>query len=199
MTIEKGKEWGTPGHVPTDVVRTTTDPEVAQHLESVVILGSGDLYRGLGQPVVRRAGDECTFVSVDVLKVAITAEDGSVEMRRAVAHVCVGHFVGRGRFTCLVNAGFVDGRDLAPRGHPGDGVAELVQIEARMSLRQRLLARRRARLGTHLPHPLISVRSVDRWQVEREGREKLKIDGCVVRNWKRIDIEIEPNLLTVIL
>ena len=68
-----------------------------------------------------------------------------------------------------MNAEFIGEWDIAPRGHPNDGRAEVFDVDASMSVRERLAARRRLPTGTHVPHPKIRTRSIrsDVWQFER--------------------------------
>ena len=71
-------------------------------------------------------------------------------------HWFVAHLVARrprwsGRFAVAMNAEWLGDLDLGPRAHPGDGLLDLT--EGSLGLRDRLAARRRARTGSHLPHP----------------------------------------------
>lgn len=198
MTIEKGAPWGTPGHVPEGSVRASSDRAAAESdMERVVVLTAGDLHRGVGQPRPKEVGEACTLLPVDVLEVKVTTGEGETTFHRAVGHVCLGHFVSARGFTGLVNAGFVDGLNLAPRGHPGDGRVELVVAEAKMPWRQRMMARRRARTGSHLPHPSIRVSAVQEWTFVRQNDETLSIDGHDLYAWSEAAVTVRPGLLVV--
>ena len=75
----------------------------------------------------------------------------------AVAHVVARRSWWRGRIVAVFNCEHLGRWDVAPRGHPNDGLAEVLDVDATMTLRQRLQAWRRLPSGTHVPHPAISV------------------------------------------
>lgn len=197
MTIEKGQDWGQSGTAPSDVRVASSDPDVADRLDRVVTLSGGDLHRGLGEPRRVKPGDPCTMLPVDALRVDVTTVAGESVTFAAVAHVCVGRFGGRGGFEAVVNAGFVQGLNLTPRGHPGDGRLELISVSPEMTWRQRRMARRRARTGTHLPHPEIVVSQVETWTTERRDRRRLAVDGVEVAGWSTVSVRVMPGRVHV--
>lgn len=196
MTIHKGVPWGEPGLVPDDAVVCDDDGAVAAAHDRVVMVGGGDLHMGLGMPRVKRPGEECTILPVDLMRVTVETADGAAVHLSAVAHVCIGRFGARGGFSGLVNAGFVDGLNLAPRGHPGDGRVELVTVDAGLPWRQRLMARRRAVTGTHVPHPMIDVAVRDAWTASVEDGN-LNVDGVVIPGARRVSVSLEPGRVRV--
>ncbi len=196
MTIEKGVAWGEPGQVPADAVTCIDDVAVAAGHDGVVVVAGGDLHKGLGMPRVKTPGEECMFLPVDLMRVAVETTDGMVLQLRAVAHVCIGSFGARGGFSGLVNAGFVDGLNLAPRGHPGDGRVELVTMDKDTPWRQRLMARRRAVTGTHVPHPMIDVAVCDTWTASVEGGD-LSVDGVMIPGARRVTVSVDPGRVRV--
>jgi hypothetical protein len=70
---------------------------------------------------------------------------------------------------------YLAGYDVSPRGHPGDGVAEL-QIYA-LSPGQRRAMVARLGSGTHLPHPQITTRRVRRVNLRARSPMALEVDG----------------------
>lgn len=196
MSIAKGSEWGEAGVVPRDAVICTSDAEAASASGAVTLLRAGDLFRGLGEPRAKAAGDECRILPVDLMRVTVEFRDGASISMHAVAHVCLGRFAARDGFDGLVNAGFVDGANLAPRGHPGDGRIELVTMEPNVSWRQRRMARRRTSTGTHVPHPAISVSTVVEWEAETDSRE-LRVDGVLVTGSRRVSVVLDPGRVRV--
>jgi len=82
-----------------------------------------------------------------------------------------------GRATTLVVAigQFVRGLDLVPRGHPGDGKAEIQVYE--LARGERRLLRRRLAAGTHLPHPRIRSRSAAGLEVRAGRILAFEVDG----------------------
>jgi hypothetical protein len=166
-------------------------------------VGAGDLARTLGvapgsnesfsgRPTVNE-------FSIDLLEVYLDDRPDPVV---ACAHVVArapwyrGHWL-RGRILVVMNAEFVGTWDVAPRGHPNDGRAEVVEVQASMSIRERLAARRRLAIGTHLPHPRISSRSVKggSWKFERPL--VVVVDGCVVGRASSLSVEVVPDAALV--
>jgi hypothetical protein len=62
----------------------------------------------------------------------------------------------------LSNSGILRNRDVLPRAHPNDGFMDVLEIDPKITLRQRALAWHRSKTGSHLPHPQLLVsRSID--------------------------------------
>jgi hypothetical protein len=87
----------------------------------------------------------------------------------------------------VANGQFLRGRDLVPRGHPGDGRVE-VQVYA-LEPGERAGMRTRLARGDHVPHPRIGLASgrrvVVRWAdadaaLEVDGRPRGRTGGAVV-------------------
>ena len=104
-------------------------------------------------------------------------------------------FCGRATTVVIGNGQFVEGADLIPRGHPGDGRLE-IQVYA-LTPGERAPMRRRLPTGSHLPHPRIVATSgrvievdgltrpwpvtVDRRQAQGERRLSLSVLPSAVR------------------
>lgn len=193
--IEKGRDWGHPSRVPGDAVRCGSDVDAAAARGPVVLAG-GDVHRGLGRPVPKSPGEESVLVEVDRMLCSITTRTGERRIH-AFAHVVVGRLLAPGVFEACVNAGFVGGRNLTPRSHPGDGVFEAIRLDPSMGLRQRREARRRSLTGAHVPHPLVQILPTTQWSCERTGRERLRIDGAVIPGWVSVEVVVEPGAVHV--
>ncbi len=136
---------------------------------------------------------------IDLLEVRL---DGAAEPIVACAHVIArspwsrGHWL-RGRILVVMNAEFIGDWDIAPRGHPNDGRAEVVDVDASMSVRERLIARRRLPAGAHVPHPSIATRSVrtESWQFERPL--DVVVDGRRVDRASTLSIVVRADAATV--
>jgi len=74
-----------------------------------------------------------------------------------------------------MNSEWLGGWIVAPRAHPGDGYFDLV--EARLSIGDRIKARRRLPTGTHVPHPSIRVRRITATEVAFGTRRSIFVDG----------------------
>lgn len=106
----------------------------------------------------------------------------------------------RGPATTVVVAGgqFLRGADLVPRGHPGDGRAE-IQVYA-LHRRERRSMRDRLGGGDHVPHPRITQYSGRRVSVRWEHRAaRLEADGQVLEPTAAIEIGVRPGALRVLI
>ena len=84
---------------------------------------------------------------------------------------------------------------VAPRAHPGDGYFDLV--EARLSLGDRLKARRRLPTGTHVPHPAIQVRKITKTDINFGTTRAIYVDAEPVGAATTMQIECHPEALRV--
>jgi hypothetical protein len=207
MTIKPGQAWGHPVPRPPELVVVRSDVELAEAMSqergSPIGVGGGDLARTLGVTSAsagtlasRPTVNEYT---IDLLEVRL---DGAAEPILACAHVVArspwggGHWL-RGRILVVMNAEFIGDWDIAPRGHPNDGRIEVVDVDASMSTRERLAARRRLPTGTHVPHPSITTRSMKTgsWQFERPL--DVIVDGRRVARASRLSIDVLADAATV--
>jgi len=111
-------------------------------------------------------------------------------------------FAGRAGAVVVANGQFLDGLDLVPRGHPGDGRVEVHVYALRRS--QRAAMRRRLPQGSHLPHPRIVTGTARRfavtgsaplpWAVDRRPQPpRARIAGHVQPGAYRILIHAVPG------
>jgi len=195
--VRKGEDWGASEPVPEDAVVVDSDREAAE-LAAVnrrantpvppMVLTGGDLARTLGGGT--RPSTRHTHVAVDLGAVLI---DGKLQW--FVAHLVARRFWLRGRVVVAANAAFMGEWNVAPRAHPGDGRLDL--IDADPPFGDRLKARRRLPLGTHVPHPAISVRRTDAVQVELDTPTPIRLDGHLVGSARSLSIRVEPNALDI--
>jgi len=197
MTIEKSKPWGKPGVIPDDVVFAVNDSQVAAFPELRVQPIGGNLWRSLGSPQRRDAGDACTELPIDVLRCTV-AHHGEPSIVIAVSEVCVGSWFARDGMTVITNVGTFGDMNLAPRAHPNDGEFDSFVLDGSTSWRQRVLARRRSVTGTHVPHPTISVTRGRHFEITRHGRAELLIDGQPHGPWTSLSVDIVPDFMTVL-
>lgn len=203
MGVHKGEPWETRGAGATPV-RTVTGDDRA--LADAIAAGppgvrvawrpdrSADFARVVGlaptAPSTGSGGDlRCDAIEIDtsrVERVAVnllvvgTAPDRQHRFTRSVGLRVVvdGRVVHDGPAAAVVvaNGQFLRGRDVVPRGHPGDGRLE-VQVYA-IRGRERAAMRRRLARGDHLPHP--AIRQVGGRDVEITAtgpRPRIEIDG----------------------
>lgn len=165
MTIRKGEPWGVEVDRPGDLLLVAGDADLADLLdagtERPLALSGGDLHRSLGEPQPRLRMQR---VELDLLRVVA---DGAEHA--AVAHVVARRSWWRGQLVAVMNVDQLGDRNVAPRAHPNDGFADVVEVDPGMGLRQRWQARARLPQGTHVPHPSIRTRRVREavWHFER--------------------------------
>jgi hypothetical protein len=201
MTIEKGQTWGEPGSLPPGGVLVRSDAEARAVVERarragepVPALGllGGDLCRTVGG-----AGDEARLRSEEA--VLLPVDLGSVlidgRLHWFVAHLIARKRWWRGRVYAAMNAEYLGQWDVAPRGHPNDGLLDTFEVT--MSIGERLKARSRLATGTHVPHPGIKERRVAAVQVDVAGLD-VWLDGELVGPARSLSIRVEPDALTCV-
>ena len=180
MPIQPNEEWGSVVGAGVDnvTVRALSDRAVADAVARGVepLVRGGDLHQAIGAP----ASDIATRrLPIDLIEVR-SLHDWSV-LATGVAHVVIrrSRAIGwlRGPVTVIANAEFIRGRQALPRAHPNDGMLDRLDIAAAMTLRQRVTASRRARLGDHLPHPALRVTRGSSFNFEDVGQAHIEVDG----------------------
>jgi diacylglycerol kinase family enzyme len=109
-----------------------------------------------------------------------------------VAHLVARKGWWRGRIYAAMNAQYLGRWDVAPRGHPNDGVLDTYDVT--MSAGERLKARSRLVAGAHLPHPDIKEQRVRAAQVDVAGLD-VWLDGERLGPARSLSIRIEPDAL----
>lgn len=198
--IKKGTPWGVAAESPSDLLVAPTDRDarafvVRQRERGASLrpvgLGGGDLARTMGGGHGRFPGT-VTKATVDLLRV-----QSSERVTWAVAHVVARRGWHRGEVVFAMNAEFLGPYDVAPKSHPNDGKVDVVHVDASMSWRARRAAMRRARTGTHLPHPQLTTRQVAEYSLTFARPLVLWIDGV---RWGRASdllVTVEADALTV--
>lgn len=80
----------------------------------------------------------------------------------------------------------------APRAHPGDGLLDVIEVSESMNTRQRMMARRRSRTGSHLPHPDISTTRVRDLRRSFDEQLIVFVDGASVGATRHLDVAVVP-------
>jgi hypothetical protein len=192
VTIRRGEPWGSEIARPHDLVLAADDHDVVElGADREVGLTGGDLFRSLGAPAPR---DPAQRVAIDGIAVVL---DGDRTFA-AVAHVIARRSWWRGPILACMNVDHLRDWNVAPRAHPNDGVLDVVECSARMSIRDRWAARRRLPQGTHVPHPDVSiVRVASReWTFDRPRR--VWIDGRPVGTAHRLAVDVVPDRYDVV-
>ncbi len=197
MTIGKGHDWGTTVERPADLVVVADDTSFVAALTTdprqPLGLSGGDMFRTVGaRPLDARS--EVLALPIDTVSVSL---DGALPVV-GLAHVVVRRpwwrgGVFRGAVLAVMNAEFYGRFDVAPRGHPNDGRVETLLVDPAMSLRQRLALRRRLPRAAHLPHPMISTRSVRSHEWSFDERLRVFVDGVDIGACSQLTLSVEPD------
>lgn len=202
MTIRKGQAWAEARPLPADGVVVGSDAEAravvtearreGRPVPAIGLLG-GDLCATLGG-----RGDATRLRSAAATTVVC---DLGVALLDGRLHVFVAHLVARrgwwrGRAWIAMNAAWLDGWNLGPAAHPGDGLLDLT--DATVPPGERLKVRARLPQGAHLPHPALRTRRTRAAQVELERPLPVRLDGEVVGTFRSISVRVEPDAVTFV-
>jgi hypothetical protein len=204
VTIRKGEEWGRAGGLPADGVVVASDAEARTVVTAARRAGEtppplgllgGDLCRTLGG-----RGDEARLRSDGGRRLPVDL--GSV-LVDGVQHWFVAHLVTRrswwwGPIVAAMNAEFLGRWDVAPRAHPNDGVLDIVEVAAAMSLGDRAKARGRLPAGAHVPHPAIATSRRPAVQLDLDRPTAVWLDGERVGEARHLSVRVEPDALVCV-
>ena len=219
-SLRPGQQWGTETSAAPDLEVAGSDRRLAEVLASglsdplVRFSPPADSDLALAVGLVAGAVPTGLALPLDVLEVT-THEGADVGKWCAVNSVVLGvgpdrlrpwhrpmalasveidgATIDAGKATSLVvmNGQYLRGLDVAPRGHPGDGVAEAqfyaLPPGARRAMRARLAT------GAHLPHPAITTRKARRVVVRAERPVPLEIDGARAGRITELQLDLRPD------
>ena len=181
MTISKHGLYGTPVSRPSSLHVLQSDLEIAQHYISgdtatTCTVTQGSIAQSLGISSGRiqdpDPNQQMTLVNIDLLQIdyrTTTSLNANANAKSSTTSriVVAGSIAIQHRTllsTCLIlsNSGLLRSRDVLPRAHPNDGFVDVLEVDPKISIRQRAIAWRRSAIGSHLPHPSFRVsRSID--------------------------------------
>ena len=204
MPITPGSPWGTTSPIPERVHRLSSDRELgtflrdntAQHIHAQsLFLQSGDIARSLG--VNRTAKDtECLRVVIDAISVSYTDANGVGYSDVCIGSLSIARRFLRGAVSVVTNSGYWRGHEVAPRAHLNDGKLDIFEMSGAMRLGQRRLMWKKTKLGTHLPHPLLSYSQGDffHWA---GSPQRLTIDGQFVAVVTKVSCRVQSDCVQV--
>ncbi len=204
MTIRRGGDWGRRGTPPEDLPSAQSDHEIGEHLGdglTAIRLCGGDMFATLGGST---SGSLTATLElpIDVMQISYKrSRDSELKTRVASSHCVMRARNARGGWfwrnaVAVMNAQYLGKWDVAPRGHPNDGKVEILEVDARMSVRQRMIARSRIKTGTHLPHPAISVKSVSEFTWSGSALT-MWIDGDKIGLVQFVEIQVMKDFATL--
>ena len=197
----RGRDWGELAPVPPHAVWTDTDADAGAVVADArragepvppLCLTGGDLARTLGgrgdRARLRAQGG--THVAVDLGAALL---DGRLHW--FLAHLVARGSWLRGRIVVAANAAFMGSWNIAPRAHPGDGRLDI--LDGDPPLGDRLRARARLPVGSHLPHPAIEVRRTTAAQFEFARPIRIRLDGRPIARASSVSVRVEPAAVDV--
>lgn len=207
MTIRKFNEWGRVIPRPKTIELCNSDAEVAKlanhHKHNLlpipyIHLTGGSLAHSLGDSLPL-SDAEVHELPIDLLQVRYSATNDIQRTAIAANSVVMRHTFWRGQIIAITNCGYFGEWEIAPRAHPNDGVFDVVEVDANMSCRQRLSARSRLPLGTHMPHPSIRQHQSqsETWIFTRPIG--LYLDQEFVGPTTRVVVTIEPDAMKLLI
>ena len=181
MTISKHGLYGTPVSRPSSLHVLRSDLGIAQHYVSgdtatTCTVTQGSIAQSLGISSGRiqdpEPNQQMTLVNIDLLQIdyrttTLLNANANAKSSTTSRIVVAGTIAIQQRTllsTCLIlsNSGLLRSRDVLPRAHPNDGFVDVLEVDPKISIRQRAIAWRRSAIGSHLPHPSFRVsRSID--------------------------------------
>jgi len=218
--IRHGQPWGHPATGPPDLELAGDDADLAEP----IACNSGALVRFRPSPesdIARALGllpdaDGTTEVALDALALDGVGDGGGTAVNAVVVgrppdrlrwttpHASItitidgrAWFTGPATTVVVASGQFLRGADLVPRGHPGDGWAE-VQVYA-LGRNERRPMRRRLATGTHVPHPRVHATRARRVEVEVAGRAlPLEVDGRSRGRTLRLTVTLLPEAMRIL-
>ena len=151
-------------------------------------LGGGDLARTVsGGPQVAESAT-CTMLSLDLLRI-----DSGGDTTWSTSHVVCRRSWWAGEVVLAMTAEFFGDADVAPRSHPNDGKVDVLRVRPSTSARTRWQAWRRARSGSHLPHPDLSITQTASIELDLGRAMVVWVDGIRWTTTDRLVLTVEPD------
>lgn len=203
MTISKGQPWGTQGRLPDDGVVVRSDAEARHVVEAARAAGhdvpalgllAGDLCKTLGG-----LGDEARLTSPEAMTFPVDLGRVHIDGRDHwfVAHAIVRGPLWLGRAVAVMNAQWLGDWDLGPRAHPDDALLDVT--DGALPLGDLAKARKRVRLGTHLPHPALRTSRVGQIELDLARRQSVWLDGERIGSTRQLTVSVEPDAIRVVI
>jgi hypothetical protein len=208
VTIRKGQDWGRSGALAADAQVVDSDRAAALVLQAAMDAGEplpelglvgGDLHRSLGSPrhdARDLYGGAGMRLPVDVGTVRLDDGAPQVFVAHLVATARRGAAIWSSRTLVAMNATFRGELDLGPRAHPNDGRLDLT--DGALPFQERRRGRRRARTGSHLPHPALRERRVRELTVTAEDRWFVWLDDELVGDARTLELRCVPDATVVV-
>ncbi len=200
MTIRKGEDWGSEGPMPAGTEVCPDDSSLFRAINRVAPPSSVGLLAGDLARTVAASGRADRFLAdLDVVVLPVdlgeVTHDGGVH--RFASHLVLRRSWLRGPILVVANAQFIDSWDVAPRSHPNDGWLDVTEVDASMTVRQRLAAQKRLPTAGHLPHPAIRTTRIREHSWTFRHPLHLWIDGEQICSTGSLSVRCLPDALTI--
>ncbi|WP_419839124.1 hypothetical protein [Candidatus Poriferisodalis sp.] len=208
MTVRRNQPWGTAGALAERAPIAMSNAELRVAIARQrsgdapampIGLTGGDLWRVVGAPAGgadRLRSERARTAPIDLIEVNA---DGETHW------ACIGAVARnswwRGPVVAAMSAEAFGRWRLAPAAHPNDGRLHVLSTgvdQPALGLAQRILARRRLRSGTHVPHPAIAVRRVQRAQYLFDRPLGLWLDNERVGRCRELTLTIAPDAAVIV-
>ena len=171
------------------------DHTAKQIHEQSIFMKSGDIPRVLGV-LDRPRNAECLRVVIDAIVVSYTDAAGIEHTDVCIASMSIARRFFRGAISVVSNSGYWRKHEVAPRAHLNDGKLDIFEVSGAMRLSQRRMMWQKAKVGSHLPHPLLSYSQGDFFYWKGSPR-RLIIDGQYVGKVTSVSCRVQSDCAQV--
>ena len=206
MTIRKNENWGATAARPENLVICETDEAASQlatdfYLQQKSIppiaITRSNLSRALGTKGADAKSQNMQATPFDLIEVTFVDASKTQQKVLALGYGLLRKSWWRGDIVAAMNTCVIGDWDCAPRSHPNDGKFDLLTVKSQMKPTQRLIASRRLRLGTHLPHPQISVKQLTSFEADCSAEPNLYVDNRKFVCVNQCKFRLLPDALTL--
>ncbi len=206
MTIRKNANWGSTVARPENLVicesdaaasQLVTEHYVQKQIFPAIAIAKSNLARALGSNGADINAQIMQATPFDLIEIAFTDDSNRQQKVLALGYGLLRKSWWRSEIVAAMNTSFIGDWDCAPRSHPNDGKFDLVTVRTEMNPTQRLIALRRLRLATHLPHPQISVKQLTSFDADCSAKPNLYFDDRRFSCVNRCKFTLIPDALTL--
>ncbi len=206
MTIRKNEDWGSTVVRPENLVICETDATASQlatdfYLQQkpmpAIAITRSSLSRALGKKGSDVNAQNMQATPFDLIEVSFVDASKTEQKVLAMGYGLLRKSWWRGDIVAAMNTSFIGDWDCAPRSHPNDGKFDLLAVSSEMKSTQRLIASRRLKLGTHLPHPQISMKQLIIFEADCSAKPNLYIDNRRFMSVNQCKFRLLPDALTL--
>ncbi len=206
MTIRKNEDWGSTVVRPENLVICETDAATSQlatdfYLQQkpmpAIAITRSSLSRTLGKEGSNVNSQNMQATPFDLIEVTFVDASMIEQKVLALGYGLLRKSWWRGDIVAAMNTSFIGDWDCAPRSHPNDGKFDLLAVNGEMKSTQRLIASRRLKFGTHLPHPQISMKQLTSFDADCSAKPNLYVDNRRFMSVNQCKFRLLPDALTL--